>query len=143
MAEMLPSAGCAAVALYTRMPDTPLVVFADADSYRRMRQTLDQAGYATATCAIDSLVDMAGLRRPMVVVLDAQQLVGPAAAVLDTLKVVGSAPIPVILTTKIKPEKLPIATRGLQVFSRPVDKETLLRAINAVDFAADGAQPAA
>lgn len=125
------------------MPDAPLIVFADADSYRRMRQTLDHAGYATVSCAIDSLVDVAGLRRPMVVVVDAQQLSGPAAGLLDILKVLGPAPIPVILTSKIKPEKLPIRTHGLEVFSRPVDKERLFLAINAVDFGADGAQPAA
>ena len=109
-----------------------------------MRETLDHAGYPTATCEIDSLLDMAALRRPLVIVLDAQLLAGPQAAVLDALKVLSPRTIPVILTSKVKPEKLPFATDGMQVFSRPVDREKLFLAINAIDFAAaGGTQPAA
>lgn len=138
-------AGIPARPPYTSMANPPVVLFADRDSLSRMRQLLEHAGYAVATCEIDLLRETVAQVQPIVIVLDAQLLVGAHAGVLESLK--GSTTtteIPIILTSKGKPDYLGRVSEGFQIFSRPVNREKLFLAINAYDFeASGGVQPTA
>lgn len=108
-----------------------------------MRQLLEQAGYEVAACQIEVLRDTAAQVQPLVIVVDAQLLVGVHADLLDALKLSTTASIPVILTSKGKSKNLGPDYQRFQIFSRPVDREKLFLAINAYDFGASGgAQPA-
>jgi response regulator RpfG family c-di-GMP phosphodiesterase len=115
----------------------PTVLFADRDSHRRMGQLLEVAGFDVATCEIDAVHDSAGQLHPLVIVVDAQLLVGPNAGVLDALKRSDTANIPVLLTSKGNANHLGQGPT-IKVFSRPVNREKLFLAISAYDFRDSG-----
>lgn len=96
-----------------------------------MRELLERAGYTVAACEIDSLRDVAATRRPLVIVLDAQWLVRRHPAVLDALNLCGTAGLPVVLTSKVRPEKLGGDATAYPIFMRPVNREALFLAIHA------------
>lgn len=124
--------------------DAPLILFTDADSSGRIERLLRVAGYRVSSCSIEALRETAALQRPLVIVLDAQLLVDAHAGVLDALKMGVTADVPIILTSKVKREKLPPDCHRYQVFSRPVNREKLLLAIVSYDVkASGGVQPAA
>jgi DNA-binding response OmpR family regulator len=118
-----------------------LILFADRDSHSRMRQLLEQAGYAVATCQIEVVRDTAAQLQPLVIVIDAQLLVGAHAGLLDLLRLSSTATIPIVLTSKGKQENRAPGSEGFQIFSRPVDREKLFLAINAYDVQASGGVP--
>jgi CheY-like chemotaxis protein len=129
---------------YTTMANPPVILFADLDSVRRMRELLEHAGYAVAACEIETLPDTAAQIQPLAIVLDAQLLAGTNAGVLDALKGPTTTDIPIILTSRGKRDTLMPVYERFQIFSRPVDREKLFLAINAYDVkASGGVQPAA